>query len=208
MIRILLADDHPIVRRGVRALLETRTDFVVCAETGEGREAVALALWHKPEVAIVDVSLPGLNGIEVTRQIRKACSATEVLVFTMHSEDALVMEIVQAGARGYLLKQDADRQIIDAVAALARHRPFFAQAVSEAMLDRFRSGSGARALTARETEVVRLISEGQSNKNIAYLLDLSTKTVEAHRAAAMRKLDLHSTAALVRYAIRNKLVEP
>jgi DNA-binding NarL/FixJ family response regulator len=207
--RILLADDHLVVRRGLRALLEARHEFVVCAEACEGREAIDLALKHKPDVAVVDVSLPVLNGIEVARQIRRGSPTTEVLIFTMHDNDELISEVLHAGARGYLLKSDTDDQIISAVTALIRHKPYFSSRVSEALLDKFNSAAGAQsnALTAREREIVQLIAEGNSNKRIALLLDISVKTVETHRAAAMRKLGIRSTAELVRYAVRNKLIQ-
>jgi DNA-binding NarL/FixJ family response regulator len=208
--RIVLADDHLIVRRGLRALLETRSDFVVCAEAGDGREAVDLVLQHKPDVAVLDISLPLLNGVEATRHIRKGSPDTEILVFTMHDGDELIREALHAGARGYLLKSEGDEQIINAVAALARHRPFFSAQASEALLDSFSNGSGASAnvLTMREREIVQLIAEGNSNKTIARSLAISVKTVESHRSTAMRKLGMHSSAELVRYAVRNKLIQP
>jgi DNA-binding NarL/FixJ family response regulator len=210
VVRIILADDHLIVRRGLRALLETRSDFVVCAEAADGREAVEITLQHKPDVAVLDVSLPLLNGIEATRHIRKGSPATEILIFTMHDSDELIREVLHAGARGYLLKSEGDEQIVSAVSALARHRPFFSSQASEALLDSFSTGTGAQAtvLTPREREIVQLIAEGNSNKKIARLLDISVKTVETHRSASMRKLNIRSTAELVRYAVRNKLIQP
>lgn len=210
MVRIVIADDHLIVRRGLRALLETRSDFLMCAEAGDGREAVELVLQHKPDVAVLDVSLPLLNGIEATRQIRKGSPTTEILIFTMHDSDELIREVLHAGARGYLLKSEGDEQIVNAVDALARHRPFFSSEASETLLDSFSTGTGANAsvLTPREREIVQLIAEGNSNKKIARLLDISVKTVETHRSASMRKLSIRSTAELVRYAVRNKLIQP
>ena len=208
-VNILLADDHVVVRRGLRSLLETRHDFTVCAEASDGREAVELALKHKPDIAVLDVSLPILNGIEATRQIRRNSATTEVLIFTMHDNDELISEVLHAGARGYLLKSEADDQIINAVSTLVRHRPYFSSQVSETLLDKFNSGATglSNALTAREREIVQLIAEGNSNKRIALLLDISVKTVETHRSAAMRKLSIRSTAELVRYAVRNKLIQ-
>jgi DNA-binding NarL/FixJ family response regulator len=212
MVRILLADDHAVVRRGLRALLEARQDFEVCAEASNGREAVELALQHKPDVAVLDISLTQLNGIEVTRQIRKETPATEVMIFTLHDNEAEIRDVLHAGARGYVLKSEADEQIVRAVESLSRHHAFFSDHVSETLLDNFveQSGSGGTAglLTNREREVVQLIAEGNSNKKIAYLLSISVKTVETHRSASMRKLDIHSTAELVRYAVRNKLILP
>jgi len=208
-VRILIADDHEIVRRGLRALLETRTDFIVCAEASDGRDAVDLTLKHKPDIAVLDVSLPILNGIEATRQIRRSAPATEVLVFTMHDSDELISEVLHAGARGYLLKSEADEQIVNAIGALARHRTFFSSQVSETLLDNFNSGTTGHSttLTGREREIVQLIAEGNSNKKVARLLNISVKTVETHRSASMRKLSLRSTAELVRYAVRNKLIQ-
>jgi DNA-binding NarL/FixJ family response regulator len=207
--RILLADDHIVVRHGLRALLETRPDFTICAEAADGRKAVELTVTHKPDVAVLDVSLPVLNGIEATRQIRRLCPATEVLIFTMHEDDELISEVLQAGARGYLLKSEADDQVINAVATLLRHRPYFSSEVSETLLDRFKSGVTVHTnvLTAREREIVQLIAEGNSNKRIALLLEISVKTVETHRSTAMRKLSIRSAAELVRYAVRNKLIQ-
>ena len=212
MVRILLADDHAVVRRGLRALLEARQDFEVCAEASNGREAVELALQHKPDVAVLDLSLTQLNGIEVTRQIRKETPETEVMIFTLHDNEAEIRDVLHAGARGYVLKSEADEQIVRAVESLSRHHAFFSDHVSETLLDSFveQSGPGSNGslLTAREREVVQLIAEGNSNKKIAYLLSISVKTVETHRSASMRKLDIHSTAELVRYAVRNKLILP
>lgn len=208
-LRILLADDHVVVRRGVRALLESSNDFQICAEARDGREAVELAAKHKPDVAILDISLPILNGVEATRQILRQSPTTEILVFTMHDSDDLISEVLHAGARGYLLKSEAEEQLVNAVNALAHHRPFFSSKVSETLLEKFNANTGdhSAVLTAREREIVQLIAEGNSNKKIALLLDISVKTVETHRSAAMRKLSIRSTAELVRYAVRNKLIQ-
>jgi DNA-binding NarL/FixJ family response regulator len=212
MVRILLADDHAVVRRGLRALLETRRDFEVCAEASNGREAVELALHHRPDVAVLDLALPILNGIEATRQIRKEAPGTEVMIFTLHDRESEIRDVLHAGARGYVLKSEAAEQIVRAIEALALHHAYFSDQVSETMLDNFveqaGSGGGTVSLTAREREVVQLIAEGNSNKKIAQLLSISVKTVETHRSASMRKLDIHSTADLVRYAVRQGLVLP
>ena len=211
MVRILLADDHAVVRRGLRALLEARQDFEVCAEASNGREAVELALHHKPDVAVLDISLPIMNGIEATRQIRKEVPGTEVMIFTLHDRESEIRDVLHAGARGYVLKSEADEQIVRAVESLARHHAYFSDHVSETLLDNFveQAGAGSNiSLTAREREVVQLIAEGNSNKKIAHLLSISVKTVETHRSASMRKLDIHSTAELVRYAVRHRLVVP
>jgi DNA-binding NarL/FixJ family response regulator len=210
MIRILLADDHVVVRRGLRALIETRSDFMICAEASTGREALALAVDRSPDVVILDIALPLLNGIDVTRQIRKISPATEVLVFTSHDDEDMIRDAVTAGARGYVLKTESDEQIIKAIATLAQHQAFFSSQVWDIRLDTVaeRTRTQSNLLTSREREIVQLVAEGNSNKKIAKMLVISVKTVETHRAAAMHKLNIHSTADLVRYAVRNKLVEP
>jgi DNA-binding NarL/FixJ family response regulator len=210
MLRILIADDHDVVRSGLRAVLETRSGWEIVGEAADGRAAIEQAVATKPEVAIVDYSLPLVNGTEVTRQIRAMLPRTEVLIFTMHDSDALMREALQAGARGYVLKSDAQRYLVTAVESLAAHRPFFTGRVSEALLDTFlaKGNQEESVLTGREKGVIQLIAEGHTNKGISELLRISVKTVESHRASAMRKLNLSSTAALVRYAVRNKLVEP
>ena len=210
MTRILIADDHEVVRSGLRSILEAQPDWEVVAEAVDGKEAVAKALATKPDVAILDYSLPVFNGVEATRQIRARVPQTEVLVFTMHESETLMRNLLQAGARGYLLKSDAKQFLITAVQSLAAHKPFFNSRVSETLLELFLTTTeGDRGiLTARERTVVQLIAEGRTNKQMASVLNISLKTVETHRAAAMRKLNLTSTAAVVRYAIRNRLIEP
>jgi DNA-binding NarL/FixJ family response regulator len=210
MIRILMADDHDVVRSGLRHIVEAQPNWQVVAEAADGKEAVQKALETKPDVAVIDYSLPLINGVEATRQIRSAQPRTEVLIFTMHDNETLIQELLKAGARGYLLKTDARRHLIGAIEALAAHKPFFTAKVSEALLDYFlsRPAREGSALTHRERGVVQLVAEGYTNKQIANLLDISLKTVETHRAAIMRKLKLSSPAALVRYAIRNQIVEP
>lgn len=214
MLRILLADDHDIVRRGLRDLLEQHMGWQVCAEAANGREAIELALQHRPHVAVIDLSMPELNGLEATRRIRQSLPDTEVLIFTMHESEELIREVLGAGARGYLLKSDAVRQLIPAVESLSQNKPYFAGRVSEVLLDGFLKGGPvtlegptAERLTSREREVVQLLAEGNSNKQIARLLDLSVKTVETHRTAAMRKLELNSLPDLVRYAIRMQIIQ-
>jgi len=212
MVRILLADDLAVVRRGLRVLFDARQNFEVCAEASDGRDAVELALHHKPDVAILDISLPIMNGIEVTREICNELPGTEVLIFASYQRENEIRDVLHAGARGYVLRSDADEQIIRATEALAQHRPFFSDQVSAKLLDSFiekaGSGHGPPPLTERERKVVQLIAEGNSNKNTAVLLSISVKTVETHRTASMRKLDIHSTAQLVRYAFREGLVSP
>ena len=210
MTRILIADDHAIVRFGLRGILEAQPNWEVVAEAADGSEAVAKAIETAPDVAIVDYSLPLLSGIEVTKRIRKRLPGTEVLVFTMHDNERLIQEFLQAGARGNLLKSDAGRDVVEAVQALTTHRPYFTSKISEALLQIFaalsdREGS---SLTARERQVVQLITEGHSHMEIGKLLNITPRTVETHRAGIMRKLNISSSAALVRYAVRNKLVEP
>lgn len=215
MLRILLADDHDIVRRGLRELLEQQPGWTVCAEAATGREAVELAIEHRPQVAILDLTMPELNGMEATRRIRDAAPETQVLIFTMHDSEELVRGVLSAGARGYLLKSDAARQLVPAVESLAQRKAFFSGRVSEVLLEGFLDSERRRSdelgtdrLTSREREVVQLLAEGRSNKEVARVLDLSVKTVETHRAAVMRKLDLHSVADLVRFAIRNRMIVP
>ena len=210
MVRILIADDHEVVRSGLRAVLEAHPSWSVVGEAGDGLTAVEMAVRTAPDVAIVDYSLPLANGAEVTRQIRARLPRLQVLIFTMHESEEIVADLLSAGARGYLLKSDATQLLISAVEALAAHRPFFTGRVSEALLDNYlaKQREPSSILTPRERSVVQLIAEGNSNKCIADLLALSMKTVETHRASAMRKLKVSSTAALVRYAVRNKLVEP
>jgi DNA-binding NarL/FixJ family response regulator len=214
MIRVLLADDHDIVRQGLHKILEGHHDWEVCGEASNGREAVDMARKLKPDVAIIDLSMPELNGLEATREIRKELPDTEVLVLTMHENDELIRESLIAGARGYILKTDAGRRLVDAIEALSRHQPFFTAKVSATLLDAFREYGAKRdktsvfsVLTDRERRVIQLLAEGKRSKQIASLLGISVKTVESHRATIMRKLGLHSVTELVHYAIRNMLVE-
>jgi DNA-binding NarL/FixJ family response regulator len=215
MIRILLADDHEVVRRGLIALLATRPDWQVCGEAQNGREAVALAVKLKPNLAILDLSMPELNGVEATRQIRKEVPETEVLVFSMYESEEFVRDLLAAGARGYVLKSDVAAQLLTAVETVARHKPFFTSEVAERVLEGFLrlgelspSDSGAAILTPREREIVQLLAEARSNKEISTILAISVKTVETHRASIMRKLGISSIVDLVHYAIRNNLVSP
>jgi DNA-binding NarL/FixJ family response regulator len=209
MTRILIADDHDVVRSGVRAILEAQEGWEVVGEAADGKEAVDKALATRPDVVVLDYGLPVMNGIEATRQIRARVAGAEVLLFTMHDTATLVREVLEAGARGFLLKSDARRFLIAAVESLAAHKPFFTSQVSETLLETYLAKGAAAdcVLTAREKSVVQLIAEGQSNKKIADILSISLKTVETHRASAMRKLNLDTTAALIRYAIRNRIVE-
>jgi DNA-binding NarL/FixJ family response regulator len=208
--RILIADDHEIVRLGVRAILEARPGWKVVAEAADGKEAITKALASKPDIVILDYSLPIMNGVEATRQIHARLPNTEIMIFTVHDSDVLVGELLQAGARAYLLKSEANQSLIAAVETLLNHKPFLTGRVSEHLLDACLTayrGKAGGALSPRERMIVQLIAEGHGNKEMAAILNLSVKTVESHRATAMRKLDVTSTAEIVRYAIRNKLVE-
>lgn len=212
-LRILLADDHTIVRQGLRKLLEEREDWEVVAEAGDGREAVRLAELHKPDVAILDVAMPLLNGIETTRQIVKKSPATQILVLSMYADDAYVVQILQAGATGYLLKDSADTDLIQAVTAVSLGRSFFSPAIAKVMLDdhvRQLADKGVsdryHSLSEREREIFQLIAEAKANKEIAALLSISPSTVETHRARIMEKLDLHSAAEIVLYAVRRGII--
>jgi DNA-binding NarL/FixJ family response regulator len=211
MVRILLADNHVVIRGGLRALLQNHGNFHICGETSDGREAVDLAILKKPDVVVINVNLPEINGIEATRQIRRAAPSTEVLIYTAENNNDLIRAAFRAGARGYLLKSAADEDIIAAIEALARHKTFCSSAVSEKFLSELaikgRSGTPGVHLTNREREILRLIAEGHRGKRIALMLGISQKTVETHRAAAMRKLQLQSIAQIVRYAVREKLIQ-
>jgi DNA-binding NarL/FixJ family response regulator len=214
-LRILVADDHDIIRRGLKELLASRSGWEVCAEAKTGREAVTLAEQFKPEVVVMDISMPDLNGLEAARQIRKSLPRTEILILTQHFSDQLVREIVEAGVRAYIMKSDADRDLVAAVEALANHRPFFTARAADMLLDGFRRPKSAldpdtvirNRLTAREREIVQLLAEGKSSKEVAVTLGISVKTAETHRANIMRKLELHSVSELVRYAVRNQIIE-
>jgi DNA-binding NarL/FixJ family response regulator len=212
-LRLIVADDHEVVRKGVRALLESQTGWSVLDEAVDGREAVEHAKRLRPDVVVLDISMPGLNGFEATRQIRKVSPESEVLILTMHDSEQVVRDVLLAGARGYVLKSDVGRDLVAAVEALSRHRPFVTSRVAEMVLDRYlrsqdREVGRSALLTTREQEVVQLLAEGKSNKEVAGALGISLKTAETHRANIMRKLRFSSLSDLVRYAIRNKLVEP
>jgi DNA-binding NarL/FixJ family response regulator len=209
--RILIADDHDIVRRGVRTLLEQRPNLKVVADAATGLAAVKAARETSPDIAIIDFMLPELNGRDLTIELRKICPDIEVLIYSMHEREDMISDVLQAGARGFVLKSDTEQHLLAAVDALSVHRPYFSGPISETLLNQFLSSQSSpnlSALTHREREVVQLIAEGKINKQVAYLLDISIKTVETHRATAMQKLNLRTTAELVRYAVRNNIVGP
>lgn len=210
-LRILIVDDHAVVRRGVRALLETQSHWEVAGEATTGREAVEAARRLRPDIVVMDLSLPELNGLDAARQILKDSPGTEVLVLTMHHSEELARNALQAGARGYVLKSDADQNLIAAVESLRQHKPFLTSAVTEFVLDDYirhvDDTPHYPEVTHREREVIQLLAEGKSNKESAVALGVSVKTVEAHRANIMRKLHLRSASDLVRYAVRNNIVQ-
>jgi DNA-binding NarL/FixJ family response regulator len=212
-VRILIADDHEVVRHGVRTLLEWQPGWEVCGEAATGREAVRQAIALQPDIVILDVSMPELNGLEATRQIKRAVPA-KILILTVHESDQLVSEVLDAGADGYVLKADAGRTLVEAIRALLRHQEFLTdrmQLFGPRRAGKRRAASARRApgpLTPREREVLQLLTEGKSNKEIGAALGMATKTAETHRGNILAKLDLHSMSELVRYAIRNRIIEP
>jgi DNA-binding NarL/FixJ family response regulator len=215
-LRILVADDHDLMRRGLKAILEARPSWEICGEAHTGREAVAKTEQMKPDIVILDVCMPELNGIEATRQIRKVSPRTEVLILSAHHSEQLIREILEAGARGYVVKSDSDSDLVLAIESLSNRKPFFTSYATE-MLVKGCAGDTAsqlplgnpttEKLTAREREIVQLLAEGKSSKEVATTLNISTKTAETHRANIMRKLAFHSVGEIVRYAVRNQMIE-
>jgi DNA-binding NarL/FixJ family response regulator len=212
-VRILIADDHEVVRQGLRALLAAEIGFTVCGEAKTGRDAVRKTRTLRPDVVVLDVSMPELNGIDAARQIR-ASSKSEVLILTMHDRDDLLREALQIGARGYVLKTDAVSELVAAIRAISRGKLFLSSGVAGSVVDTYLSvaeqdsGRVARGrLTARERELVQLLAEGMSNKEAATALGIAVKTVETHRTNILKKLGFHSVAELVRYAVRNRIIE-
>jgi DNA-binding NarL/FixJ family response regulator len=213
-IRVIIADDHEIVRQGVRNLVENEPGMEVCGEATCGRDIVEIAARTNPDVAILDISMPGLNGIEATRQILKANPKIRVLMFTMHDAEQLVHEVFGAGAKGYLLKSDAGRHLVSAIRTVASGSHYFSSRLSEVIFESFLRrdvphlpADSQQKPSAREREIIQLLAEGKSNKEVAAVLGISVKTAETHRAAVMRKLGLHSISELVRYAVRNHIIE-
>ena len=218
MLRILIADDHEVARRGIRALLESHAGWEVCAEARDGRDAVEMAINTKPNVVLLDIGMPNLNGLEAARQISAALPEAGILILTMHDTDNMVREVLRAGARGFMLKSDAGRDLVAAVEAVQLQRTFFTHRVGQMVLDGFLDRDGKHTqrdsvdfsgdlLTSREREVIQLLAEGRTSKEVAVTLNLSVKTAETHRTNLMRKLGLHSVADLTRYAVRNGIVQ-
>ncbi len=211
MPRILLADDHVLMRRGMRSLLETEEDWEVCGEAATGREAVELAVNLKPDIAVLDLSMPELNGLEAAREIQQKVPQTEVLIFTMHETEELMREVLASGARGCVLKTDIEQHLVAAVRAVLQHSLYFSSKASQTLKGVLNKDGGdpaaPDALTEREREIVQLLAQAKSNKEIAAALDISVRTVETHRATIMRKLEINSIVELVHYAVRKKLIE-
>jgi DNA-binding NarL/FixJ family response regulator len=212
--RILVADDHDVVRCGIRTLLEGHPGWTVCGEARDGREAVAKVEELRPDLVVLDVAMPMLNGMDAARQILKARPGTPILILTVYESDELIRQVLEAGARGFILKSDASQNLLLAVEALQRRATFFTARAAKMMLDGYlhrNNGDGGNTmrdrLTAREREVVQLLAEGNSSKEAAVVLNLSVKTIETHRTNVMHKLDVHSIAGLVRYAVRNSIVQ-
>jgi DNA-binding NarL/FixJ family response regulator len=212
-IRILLADDHTVVRKGLRLLLESQTGFVVVAEASNGREAVALADEHRPDVVVIDVAMPVLNGTEAARQIAARQPGLAVVFLSMHSDEGYVLKALKAGARAYLLKDSAEYDLINAVKAVSEGKAFFSPAISKMLVEDYMRQMQERKvedsyelLTTREREVLQLLAEGKNNKEVASILNLSLYTVETHRGNIFQKLNLHSSAELVLYAIRKGVI--
>ncbi|PYL76226.1 MAG: DNA-binding response regulator [Verrucomicrobia bacterium] len=213
-LRILLADDHKVVRQGTRALLSTVPEWEIVGEADNGRDAVSLTSELKPDIVILDIGMPELNGLDATRQIKKKLPDTEVLIFTGQETEELVHDVFDSGARSYIMKTDAADHLIDALKALSEHKHFFTSRISEIVFARYIQGKktveGApekSRITDREREIVQLLAEGKSSKEIATILGISVRTVETHRAAIMKKLGLKSFSELIRYAVRNKIIE-
>ena len=212
-LRILLGDDHTLLRQGLRKILQERPDWEVVAEAGDGRDAVRQALALQPDIAILDIGMPLMNGIEATRQIVRRRPDIHVLILSMHANEAYIIQALKSGAKGYLLKDSADTELIRAVAAVSSGKSFFSPAVAKVMLDDYvrqlaEKGIADRfdTLSEREREIFQLVAEGHSNKEIAELLSVSPATVETHRAHVLQKLDVHNTAELVLYAVRRGVI--
>jgi len=211
LLNIFLADDHEVIRKGIRELLQEHPGWRVCGESGSGRETVRLVAQLTPDIAVIDLCMPEMNGLEATRQIKRACPQVEVLVYSVQENEQLICESIEAGARAYILKADTGKCLVEAVEALSRHEPFFTSRACETLLKNFlrsRWDVPVLLLTGREREIIQMLAEGKANKEIAKALCISVKTVETHRATIKRKLGISSLAHLVRYAIHHHLVQP
>jgi DNA-binding NarL/FixJ family response regulator len=212
VLRILIADDHEVARKGIRALLESHAGWEVCGEARDGREAVEHASRLKPDVLLLDIGMPNLNGLDAARQILATTPEARILILTVHDSEQVVREVLATGARGFLLKSDAGRDLMAAVEAMQNRRTFFTPRVAQMLLDGYlrpqeNETLEKRVLTPREREVIQLVAEGKTTKEVATALSLSVKTAETHRTNLMRKLDLHSIADLTLYAVRNGIVQ-
>lgn len=215
-LRILVADDHDIVRKGLRSVLSSHKGWAICAEAANGREAVAAALLHKPDLIVMDVNMPGLSGLEATKEILAQLPLTQVLILSAYESETLIRQMLTSGARGYVLKSDISDDLLHAVDALSQGRLYFTSSVSNFVLNESRRGatlseavnSEAPSLTAREREVLQMLAEGKGNKEIAVAMQLSVRTIETHRANLMSKVRAHNLSDLVRYAVQNEIVIP
>lgn len=208
-LRILIADDHDVIRRGLKSVLESRPGWTVCGEARTGQEAVAHAEELRPDVAVLDITMPELNGIEAARRIKRACPRTEILLLSVHHSDQLIRQLLEAGVRGFIVKSDSDQDLLKAVETLSNHKPWMTGSAAELLLSSKGSHSEKlERLTSREREIVQLLAEGKTGKEIASALGISIKTTETHRANIMRKLEIHSVSEIVRYAVRNQIIEP
>src|SRR6202011_3978264 len=214
MCRILIADDHEVVREGMRALIEHEEGWEVCGIATNGQQAVETAKRLKPEVVVLDMTMPELDGLEALRAIKRALPNTEVVIFSAHHSEEVIGQLFEAGAKSYIQKSDAGRYLVAAIKSVAEHKPFFTSEISQILFAKFLSGSAGKkqhaqehSVTSRERDVVRLLARGNSNKEVANCLGISIRTAETHRATLMRKLGLESLAGLVRYAIRNNIIE-
>jgi two-component system response regulator NreC len=213
-LRILVADDHEVMRTGVRALIEQEPGWQVCGTATNGQEAVETARKLKPDVVVLDMTMPELDGLEALREIKRAIPNTEVVIFSAHRSEEVIERLFDAGAKSYIQKSDASRHLVAAIKSLSEHKPFFTSEISQILFAKFLSGSAGKkpngqehTVTSRERDVVRLLAGGNSNKEVANSLGISIRTAETHRATLMRKLGLESLAALVRYAIRNHIID-
>jgi DNA-binding NarL/FixJ family response regulator len=209
--RIIIVDDHDAIRRGVRQIVETKPYYQIVGEAADGRTALEIARETRPDLAIVDYSIPELNGLDLSHALKREFPRIEVLLYTMHDREEIVMDVLRAGVRGFVLKSDTEKHLLAALDALSIHRPYFSGSISDTLLAQLLESKPhalASSLTHREREIVQQIAEGRLNKQIAARLSISIKTVETHRASAMRKLKLRTTADLVRYAVRNQLIQP